>query len=265
MAVDDFHWLGGGRLSSTPVVSVIMPCRNSAQWLGLAIQSVQAQDFTNWELLLVDDASTDDSVSIVEGYARGDQRIRLFRLATSMGGAGARNHAIQQARGRYIAFLDADDLWRKEKLSIQLDLMTSRGLPFSYSAYEKTDADGCLQGRVYRPPLEVSYFSLLRSCAIGCSTVMLDSALLGQRLFPALKRSHDYALWLDILREGYPAHGIDMPLTIYRERSGSLSSNKVSKLHMAWHIYRQRERLGRLNSALLLLSYIYNGVKKRNI
>lgn len=267
MAVIDEWWseLGGLLSSSIPLVSVVMPCKNSMQWIGAAIESVQLQDFTNWELLIVDDASTDDSAKVVMAYARSDQRIRLWQLPASQGGAGARNHAIRQARGRYVAFLDADDWWRRDKLSVQLAFMSGSALSFCYTAYEKTDEAGNLSARVFRPPLEASYSMLLRSCVIGCSTVMLDSEILGQRLFPSLVRSHDYALWLDILREGHRAAGLGEPLTIYREHNASLSSNKLSKLQLAWYIYRRREGLNPLTSFLLLLSYIYNGLRKRSI
>jgi teichuronic acid biosynthesis glycosyltransferase TuaG len=143
--------------------------------------------------------------------------------------------------------------------------MDKGAFPFTYTAYEKVDITGELQGRVFQPPLELSYAKLLRSCAIGCSTVMLDTKILGRRYLPDLPRSHDYALWLELLREGYVAKGIDEPLTVYREHSGSLSSNKLSKLKMAWHIYRNQESFNLLISSFLLTSYIIHGLRKRFI
>lgn len=247
------------------LVSVITPCKNAARWLDTCIQSVRDQDFQDWELLVVDDASTDESPAIVEAQVEKDNRIKLLRLSESLGGSGARNHAIRQARGRYIAFLDADDWWLPQKLSSQIAFMEKGELPFTYTAYEKVDVSGELQGRVFHPPLELNYVKLLRSCAIGCSTVMLDTKILGRRYLPDLPRSHDYALWLELLREGYVAKGIDEPLTVYREHSGSLSSNKLSKLKMAWQIYRNHESFNLLISSFLLTSYVIHGLRKRFI
>ncbi len=249
--------------SDSPLVTVVVPCRNAAPWLDQTIQSVRDQVFTDWELRLVDDASTDDSAAVARAHAAEDDRVHVTRLSRSGGGAAARNRAIREATGRYVAFLDADDWWRPAKLSTQLAFMEREGAAFAYTAYEKCAADGTLEGRIFTPPATVSHERLLRTCVIGCSTVMLDQAVLGRRYMPLLPSAHDFALWLDILREGYEAHGLPEPLTVYRERGGSLSANKLAKSRMTWHIYRERERLGRLDSMRLMASYAWNGLRKR--
>lgn len=249
----------------SPLVTVVIPCRNSGRWLDDAIDSVRAQDFADWEIRLVDDGSDDESVAIAGKHAGADGRIQVEPLDRPTGGANARNRAIRAARGRYIAFLDADDWWRPEKLSTQLGFMEATGAAFSYTAYEKCDADGRLTDRVFRPPERVGYRGLLRTCVIGCSTVILDRTTLGRRYMPALTSAHDFALWLDILREGREARGHPAALTVYREHRGSLSANKLAKAVMHWRIYRGLEGLDRRTSLGLMGSYAWNAARKRLI
>ncbi|MDZ7736230.1 MAG: glycosyltransferase family 2 protein [Gammaproteobacteria bacterium] len=246
-----------------PRISIITPCRNSARWLDQAIRSVIDQDFDDWEHIIVDDASSDHSPAIARQYADVDTRIRVEHLAAPRGGAAARNHALKLARGHYIAFLDADDWWRANKLSSQHAFMERHAIPFSFTAYEKTDKTGRLNNRIFHPPPTVDYRALLKTCPIGCSTVMLERAALGGRTMPDLPRSHDYALWLEILRDGHIAQALQEPLTVYRERVNSLSGNKLAKWLMAWHIYRRREGLGRGASLALMAAYACHGLRKR--
>ncbi len=182
-----------------------------------------------------------------------------------VGSAMARNHAIRRARGRYIAFLDADDCWRPDKLAVQLAEMRAKDAAFGYTAYEKCDERSHRCGRYFYPPSTVDYRRLLRTCVIGCSTVILDTHRLGRRYMPPLRMAHDYALWLDILREGHIAHGCQHPLTVYRERRGSLSANKVSKSLAVWRIYRHREALDAARCMALMGTYAWNGLYKRFI
>lgn len=251
--------------SRQPDVSVVMPCRDAERWLDQAIASVRAQQYEDWELWIVDDASRDRSTEIAISHAREDSRIGMVHLQESVGGALARNHAIRRARGRYIAFLDADDWWRPDKLAVQLADMRAKAAAFGYTAYEKCDERSHRCGRFFHPPCTVDYATLLRTCVIGCSTVMLDTHCLGKRYMPPLAMAHDYALWLEILREGHIAHGCPSPLTIYRERRGSLSANKVSKSLMVWRIYRHREALDTSRCMALMSSYAWNGLYKRFI
>lgn len=249
----------------TPQVSVITPCHNAEQWLDQAIRSVRAQQHEDWEMWVIDDASTDSSPQLAQSHARRDPRIHLVRLDRRMGGAAARNEGVRRARGRYIAFLDADDWWRSDKLAVQLAAMQRRNAAFMYSAYEKCDERGHCSGRLFVPPLSADYHRLLRTCVIGCSTVMLDRRRLGPRYMPRLSMAHDFALWLEILREGHVAYGCPEPLTVYRERRGSLSGNKLAKSRIVWWIYRRRESLDIPRSLALMGSYTWNGLAKRFI
>jgi teichuronic acid biosynthesis glycosyltransferase TuaG len=216
-------------------------------------------------MLIVDDASEDGSAEVAKHTANRDSRVRLTRVEYRIGGAEARNHAISEARGRYLAFLDADDFWMPYKLSRQLQFMKDVGAGFAYTGYEKCDEEGKRNDRIFIPPTLIHYKPLLRTCVIGCSTVILDRTVVGRRYMPLLPSGHDFALWLDILRDGYEAHGLPEPLTVYRERGGSLSANKLAKSRMTWHIYRQREGLGRMASTRLMASYAWNGFRKRLI
>ena len=248
-----------------PEVTVVMPCLNGQRWLDQAIRSVRAQHYGNWEMRIVDDASSDRSAEIADAHARADRRITVTHLSQPVGGAAARNEALRKARGRYIAFLDADDWWRPDKLSIQRMEMQRKGAAFGYTAYEKCDECSYRCGRFFIPPAWVDYQRLLRTCVIGCSTVMLDRRRLGQRYLPPLSMAHDFALWLEILREGHIAHGCPEPLTVYRERRGSLSANKLVKSLFVWRIYREREDIDLPRSLALFASYSVNGLRKRFI
>lgn len=238
-------------LSTTPAVSVIMPMHNSAPFVGAAIRSVQAQDVDSWELLVVDDASTDGSPEVVAPLAAADPRIRLLRNNGPRGAAGARNTAIAEARGRYHAFLDSDDLWLPTKLEEQLALMARTSAPMTYAAYYKIAGDLAVEAadfvpttRVVHPPARLDYRQMLRQDYIGFLTFVLDTEQLGRRFLPDLERRQDYALKLEILREGHVALGIDRPLALYRAgRAGSLSSNKLRVARYNWHIYRHVEAL----------------------
>ncbi|MEE6289002.1 glycosyltransferase family 2 protein [Georgenia sp. MJ173] len=237
--------------SGVPAVSVIMPMHNSAAFVAASIRSVQAQTFSSWELLVVDDSSTDASAAVVAPMAAADPRIRLLVNSGPRGAAGARNIAIAAARGRYHAFLDSDDLWLPAKLERQLELMARTATPLTYSAYYKVDADSAVEAvdftpstRVVRAPLRLEYHHMLRQDYIGFLTFVYDAEQLGRRFLPPLERRQDYALKLSILREGHVALGLADPLALYRAgRRGSLSSNKLVAATYNWQIYRHVEAL----------------------
>ncbi len=242
----DFRSSGGIRM--TPLVSVVTPVHNGAAFIRETIASVQAQTWGDWELLVVDDASEDDSAEVVEALAAEDERIRLFRLERNGGAAVARNTAIAAARGRYIAFLDGDDLWLPHKLDRQLAFMREKEAAFSYGAYERVDE----KGRHLSPvgvPDRLRYGELLKTCYVGCLTAMYDTNVFGKRYMPLIRRRQDYALWLDLLRDGETAMGLNEVLGIYRVRSGSISANKASTSLYTWRMYREVEALSLARSA----------------
>lgn len=245
-----------------PVVSVVMPVYNSSKFVRRSIESVVNQTFRDWELILVDDCSNDESLKIIERFARSDHRIKVIALSKNSGAAVARNTAIEAARGRYIAFLDSDDLWFPEKLSKQLLFMNEKQASFSFSAYEVIDESGAFV-RDIGVPVKVTYSDLLKKCVIGCLTVIYDTKVHGKVYMPLIRKHEDLGLWLRLLRGGAVAHGLNCPLAQYRERQGSLSSNKASAALYAWRVYREVEGLSLPRALYYFSQYAVRGVLRR--
>ncbi|HEX6928802.1 MAG TPA: glycosyltransferase family 2 protein, partial [Gammaproteobacteria bacterium] len=216
-------------------ISVVMPAYNLAAYIEASVNSALRQTWRDFELIVVDDGSSDETAAIVERLAADDSRIRLLRSDGNLGGAGARNLGLARARGRYVAFLDGDDLWHPGKLERQLDVLQDTGAEICYTAIQKVDAGGRPFGRVQAVPASVDYAGLLGNPLIGCSTVLLDYEALGRPLMPEIRKRQDFAFWLMLLRNGARAVGVNEPLTCYRVRPGSLSANKMSA---AWHVWR---------------------------
>jgi len=232
-----------GHDDSPPVVSVITPAHDAERFLGETIRSVLAQTFSRWEMIVVDDVSKDSTPEIVRQFATQDPRIRSLRLETNMGPARARNAGMDAARGRFVAFLDSDDLWLPEKLEIQVEEMLRTGAKFTYAGYRMIDEDGRIMGRLIRAPKRMDYRGLLKNTAIGCLTVMLDRETIAGTRMPVLKRHEDLAMWYALLKRGIIAQGIPQDLARYRIVRGSRSRDKISTaLHM-WKVYREVEKL----------------------
>jgi len=244
------------------LVSVITPVFNSSRFIRDCIASVRKQTYENWELLLVDDCSTDDSIQIIKEEAAGDKRIIFMQLDKNSGAAVARNNALSMARGEYIAFLDSDDIWLPEKLETQLDFMMSNNISFSFTEYGLIDEKGNELDKLVRVPAEVDYNFLLKNTTIGCLTVMLDKKVFGNIQMPDLRRRQDYALWLALLRTGCKAYGLQKKLALYRVVKGSLSNNKLKSVKYTWEVYKF-EKLGFLKACWCFLNYSVNAVKKR--
>jgi teichuronic acid biosynthesis glycosyltransferase TuaG len=246
----------------SPAVSVVTPVWNALATLGATVASVQAQSFCDWEMLLVDDGSTDASLALAEELAAADPRIRVLRHEKNQGAAAARNRGIRAAAGRYIAFLDADDLWRPEKLDAQLAFMRAGGHPLSFTAYRRIAADGTPLG-VVRVPARVSRGGLLKGNVIGCLTAVYDTEVFGKVEMPPLARRQDYGLWLELLRRVPHAHGLSQVLADYRVRPGSLSANKLVAARATWAVLREAEGLSRLAAGRAFFSYAARGVARR--
>ena len=238
-----------------------MPLYNAKEFVREAIDSVLAQSHADWELLVVDDCSNDGSVQIVREYAESDKRIRLFCLEQNSGPAVARNRAIAEATGRYIAFLDADDLWLPHKLQRQLEFMEANDLAFTYSGYGVIDEEG-REIATFRPPQSLTYRSLLKTNPIGCLTAIYDTQKLGKVYMPDILKRQDYGLWLKILKRIDTARGLTESLALYRKRKNSVSSNKLKAAFYQWKIYRKVEGLGLFESMFYFMHYAYNGFKK---
>ncbi|SFR15599.1 glycosyltransferase family 2 protein [Poseidonocella sedimentorum] len=236
------------RQGESALVSVIMPAWCAAPWLERAVLSVRNQTRTDWELFIVDDASTDDTAAIATRLARDDPRIRLLAQPRRSGAAQARNRAISQAAGRYIAFLDADDCWLPEKLETQIAFMERVGAGLSYTGFWRARGE---KRREVAVPESVDHAALLRGNIIGCLTAVYDRERLGTRLMPDLPLRQDYALWLEILRELPRAHGLTTPLAVHHATPGSLSSRRLRAAAATWQVYR-REGLGRGAASLCL-------------
>lgn len=254
-------------------VTVVMPVHEAEATLAASIASVRGQTHQDWRLILVDDASSDGSAQIAGAAAADDERIELVPLASRSGAAVARNTAIALARSRYIAFCDADDLWLPTKLERQLAFASSTDSPLTFTSYVKihgTDAVDAASwsgsDRVVRARDRVTYRDLRLGNVIGCSTAMYDAEVFGNRPMPLIDRRQDYALWLDLLRDGAVARGLDEPLVLYREGGrSSLSSNKLQAAGYNWRIYREIEGWSLPVSALAFASYAVRGVLKSRI
>lgn len=248
----DSHFNNKGLL-----VSVVMPAYNASRTIASAIKSVQQQSYVNWELWVVDDCSTDDTVAIVKRLSAIDGRIKLISQAkNSAQPAFPRNVAISKAVGEFIAFLDADDEWLPLKLEKQVYFMSHTNVAFSCTGYAVISFDGKEIGS-FNPPIVCSYNDLLASNSVGCLTAMYDVRILGKRYFPICGHE-DYALWLKIIREGYSIHGLQESLSLYRLTPGSVSSNKLKVLRFFWNIYKNQEGFSHLMSALFCLRYAWN-------
>ena len=244
------------------LVSIITPAYNSATYIAETIESVLAQTYTNWEMLIVNDCSKDNTAEIVQSYAAKDKRIKLINLTQNSGVAAARNTAIEKAKGRYIAFLDSDDLWKKEKLQKQLSFMQQNGYAFTFTSYEHfKGTKENIQSKV-QVVKSLNYKQALKGNQIGCLTVMLDRKQILNIHFTTQKHE-DYILWLNILKHGITAHGIHESLALYRTgNSKSISGNKLQSALWTWKVYRDSQKLNLIYSIYIFMIYIRNGLKK---
>ncbi|MBM6993653.1 MAG: glycosyltransferase [Prevotella sp.] len=247
------------------LVSIIMPMYNSAKYVGEAIDSVLSQTYTFWELLVVDDGSTDDSVQIVKRYCQQDSRIRLlFNTNHIQQPSAPRNAGLCEAQGQFIAFLDSDDCWLPAKLNEQLKLFADHGVAAVYSNYEKMAEDGKRSNRVVRAPESVSYDQLLYGNVIGNLTGIYDRNKVGTVNILDIHHE-DYAMWLAILAKGFIARNTNTVTALYRLRPSSITSNKLKVLSWQWNIYRQVEHIGFFKSCYYYLHYAVRAYIKNNI
>lgn len=243
-------------------VSVIMPSYNSAAYVREAISSVLDQTYKNWELIIVDDASTDNSIDVIRPYVENDPRIRLHVSEKNAGAAATRNKCTELATGDVIAFLDSDDLWLKEKLEKQVAVYQSDpSATFVFTHYQCMDKDGNPFGKEIKTLPVLDYNELLKACSIGCLTVSYNVNILGKRFFVDYGHE-DYILWLQILKEGHQAIGVPESLAWYRITKGSLSANKLKAAGWQWNIYRKFEKLNVLQSMYYFVLYAFAAIRK---
>jgi teichuronic acid biosynthesis glycosyltransferase TuaG len=249
-------------MSAAPLASIIMAAYNSEAFIGETIASVQAQTLGDWELLVADDGSTDRTAAIVATAAAEDSRIQLIRLEHNAGVARARNEALAAAQGRFIAFLDSDDLWLPQKLEHQIAFMQAQDVAVSYTAYRRIDEAGQRTGRLISPPRRLGYRDLLQNTAIATLTGMVDTAKTGPIQMVEARRD-DYILWLSLLKRGYLAYGLQEDLARYRVVRESLSRKPMRSAAWVWDVYRNVEKLGRVEATWCLLHYGTRALLKR--
>ncbi|ENH96578.1 teichuronic acid biosynthesis protein [Gracilibacillus halophilus YIM-C55.5] len=243
------------------LISVITPTYNSEAFIEKTMESVRQQTYSNWEMVIVDDGSTDDTISIIQKYQEQDERIKFIQLTENQGAAIARNTAIEHAKGRFIAFLDSDDQWMPEKLEEQLAFMQENDIAFSYTGYQELYEDE-EKGNVITAPQKADYPQLLKNCVIGCLTVIIDRYKTGKLQMVNIRSRQDYALWLELTRKGYIAYGLDRVLSLYRVREQSISSNKIKMAKQNWYVYRNVEKLGFFKSVWYFIQYAYFKIRK---
>jgi teichuronic acid biosynthesis glycosyltransferase TuaG len=243
-------------MKQQPLISVITPAYNAAKFMHDTIDSVIAQTYQNWEMVIVDDCSKDDTVAIVTNYIEEDDRIKLFQLEKNSGSAVARNKAMELANGRYIAFLDSDDRWLPEKLEKQLYFMQEKDIAFSFTTYNRILEDGTPTNAISNTPESVDYDDLMKRCVIGCLTVMLDRDKVGHIKMVNIRTRQDYVYWLTITKQGFLAYGLPEILAEYRLVDNSLSSNKWKAAKRNWYVFREIEKQSLLKSIWYFANYV---------
>jgi|TARA_B110000914_G_scaffold224379_1_gene242023 glycosyltransferase involved in cell wall biosynthesis len=247
--------------SQENLVSIITPSYNSEEFISETINSIINQTYSNWELLITDDFSTDNTIEIVESYVKNDSRIKLFKLEKNSGAAIARNNSISNSKGRYIAFLDSDDLWLKKKLELQIEFMRKGDYALTYTSYEKFKNRDTFISNIYSLN-KLSYNNMLRNNYIGCLTAIYDSKKLGKILMPNIRRRQDYALWLKILKQIDYAYGLDIVLSKYRVLETSLSKGLVTNLKYTFYMFRDVEKFSFVKAFFSTIKYLIFYLKK---
>lgn len=248
------------------LVSIIVPVYNVENFIEETMDCVLAQTYPDWELLLVDDRSGDSTVTLIRKYMEktGDFRIRLIMQPSNMGAARARNRGLEEAKGRYISYLDADDLWEPEKLEKELAFMREKDAAFVFTGYEFADETGKGTGKVVHVPEKLTYGQALSNTTIFTTTVMFDlKKLRKDQLEMPVMKSEDTALWFRVLRSGVTAYGLDENLVKYRRAGKSLSSNKLEAIRRIWNLYRKAEGMNVISSAWHFCFWAIRAVRRR--
>lgn len=249
-------------LNQDALVSIITPVYNAENFIADTIESVINQTYTEFEMLLVDDCSKDQSKLVIDKYTS-DSRIKYVKLSENSGAAVARNKGLELAKGKYIAFIDSDDVWHNDKLEKQIQFMIENNYGFTYTNFEFMDEDGELKKSSPSLPIKLNYQGLLKNTAIACSTVCIDRDLVGDFRMPLVRKGQDTATWLKILRNYPAAYLLNEPLNSYRIRSSSLSANKIQALKRTWNTYYRLEKLPFFKAAYYFCHYVFNSIRRR--
>ena len=237
------------------LVSVIMPCYNSGSTIARAINSVLEQTYKHWELLIVDDYSSDNTIQIIENYL-GDSRIQLFKQKSNYGAGVSRNLAIKNSKGRFIAFCDSDDYWFKTKLQLHIEFMLKNKLALSYTDYYILQSPHKPMKKVKSLPF-VNFNQMLKNNYIGCLTAIYDTRTLGKVYMSPIRKRQDWILWLEILKKTKKAIGLTIPLSVYDASNVSLSSNKLKLVKETWYVYNVHLNYSMIKSTYLFSRFMY--------
>ncbi|MBR2635110.1 MAG: glycosyltransferase family 2 protein [Clostridia bacterium] len=244
------------------LVSIIMPSYNTAGFIEETIESVLKQTHSNWELIIVDDCSTDHTDEVVEAFLT-DERIKYLKNEKNSGAAVSRNRALREAKGKWIAFLDSDDLWEPEKLSKQIAFMKENGYHFSYTNYVEIDEKSEPNGKSVTGPKKITKAGMYSFCWPGCLTVMYDAEAVGLIQIDDIKKNNDYAMWLKVCKKA-DCYLLNETLAKYRKRSGSISNHSYTKL-IKWHykLFREADGKNVVSAGILTFGNLFFGVMKK--
>lgn len=244
------------------LVSIITPSYNSAKFIAETIQSVQNQTYPNWEMIIVDDGSSDETENVVLSIIQNDKRIQFHKLSQNSGPAVARNTGIEKASGDYMTFIDADDIWFPTFIENNIKTIRETGIPFVFSSYRRANEQLEFVYSDFIVPNKVSYSDILKSNSISCLTAFLDIKKLGKKYMPLIRKRQDMGLWLNYLKVIPFAHGIQETQAIYRIRENSLSRKKSDLIKYQWQFYRNVEKLNVFQSTYYMLHWMYRGFMK---
>ena len=244
------------------LVSIITPAYNSAKFIAETIQSVQNQTYENWEMIIVDDGSSDETLAIVQAFIDEDKRIQCYKLEQNSGPAVARNFAIEKAKGAFMTFIDADDIWFPNFIENSIKTIEKTGVSFVFSSYKRSNENLEFVYSDFIVPQKVSYTDILKSNSISCLTAFVDIKTLGKKYMPLIRKRQDMGLWLNYLKVIPFAYGIQETQAIYRIRENSLSRKKSDLIYYQWQFYRAVEQLNIFQSLYYMAHWMYRGFMK---
>lgn len=250
---------------NTDLVSIIVPVYNAEKFLEDTINGILNQTYQNWELIFVDDCSKDNSAKLIKSFIKKDKRIKYIKMDKNGGPALARNKGIDEAKGKFLCFQDADDLWDKDKLEKQVSFMKEKNCAFSFTSYEFADSNALPTGKKVVAKEKVTYRYALKNNIISTITVMFNLELIDKELIkmPDLIYVEDTATWWKILRNGYVAYGMPNVFSYYRRSENSQSSNKVRTLKKLWDLYRKEEKLNIFSASYYFILKNINAILRR--
>lgn len=252
-------------INQQDLVTIVTPSWNSEKYIVDTIKSVQAQTYKNWEMIIVDDCSSDCTVDVVRKIAAKDPRVKILVQEVNSGAAKARTRSMQAGAGRFVAYLDADDIWKSEKLEKQIAFMKKMKCGFSCTSYEVIDDDGNPKNKYIHMLPKVDYVGFLTNNLLQTVGIMVDTSIVNKKylVMPDLRRRQDAATWLQILKAGFKCYGLDEILAEYRRAENSLSSNKLKAVKGIWSLYREVEHLSLPFSIYCFVRYAFLAIWKR--